>query len=264
MKEVIRAQLYQLFKNRIKFLVFIGFLAIGILSAALTLSTNAEAENIIPSGSSSIRLLIPVIFAYLPYFIGASAGDIAAGDFNDKTFYYELMSGKTRTQSYFGRVIPALLFTLSGMMILIAAPVITAALLYGWGNEITVGEASFRLLLMLFPIIRMICTVIAISFITKKSIYGIVYSLLAQTTYVMAWNGFFSDKSSLSTGINTIFKILDFKSRYTYSMIDLKTRYIYEMDMPTETVAAIIGVSLLMSAVYIIIGYIFFRKDDLN
>lgn len=264
MKEVMRSQLYQLFKNRIKIIVFFGLLVISILTAIFTLSTDAQSDGFAASGSSCVRVIIPVVFAFLPYFIGASAGDIAAHDLDDKTCYYELMSGKTRFQSYFGRVIPSVLFTLIGTLILTAAPVVTATLYFGWGNDMTVGEAMFRLFLLAFPLIRMICLVIAFSMIMKKSIFGIVYSLIAQVMYVSALNGFFDKKDSLSTAVTSIFRILDFKSRYTYSIVDLKSRYIYDMNIPLETVAAIIGVSLLMSAVYIIIGYVFFHKDDLN
>ena len=262
MKEVIRSQLFQLFKNKSKLYVLIGLIAFGIIELIFAMGETQEGAT----ASQCVRELLPMIIMFLPFFTGIAAGDIAAKDFDDKTVYYEIMSGRTRRQSYFGRVIVALIYSVIGSVLIMVIPIAVAAVFYGWGNDLTVGQAVLRMFLLLFPVIRLICAAFTLSIIIKKSVGGLITGLICQYISLSIYvdQGLLAEKDSLSLALTTMYRLLNIRSRYTYGLSDIKMRIIYDPTMHISEIAGIIGVSMLFAAVYILVGYVFFHKDDLN
>ncbi|MBR5723320.1 MAG: hypothetical protein IKX57_06785, partial [Oscillospiraceae bacterium] len=59
-------------------------------------------------------------------------------------------------------------------------------------------------------------------------------------------------------------KLCTFDSWYVYGCADLKMHYIYYPELSGSLIAGVVIVSLIMTAVYLLLGYHFFHTDDLK
>lgn len=256
MKNLIKAQLYMLPKYK---LLHIGFVGIALLMVMLTyLNIGTMKEYVSEAGvfavSSEISyMMIPMIFAFI------STATICLGDFSDKTSYYELLGGHTRTQVYFSRVIPAVVLAALGTMILFIIPDITATVILGWGNEIPVEQVIFRRLLLIFPVVRICCEFVFISFLIKNMI-GIMIA-----GYVVIMGGSFISAEAANPWLGmTSIKMLYNTDVWTTFGLDSVIHFSFDASLQPETVVQVIAFSLAASAICLIMGWYFFRKDDMN
>lgn len=260
MKRVLISQIKQLHKGKSKYITFIFLIVVVILNIG-----NFYLDKDISSIENSACMFFStgyfIFFAMVQLFIGVSVADICSGDFADKTFYNEILSGQSRFNSYFGRAVVALVFTLIGSMILVIFPVVLCSFVCGWGTLFTVEDVVKIFLIAVFPIIRIICMYIGLAFILKKFA---VYTFMAGFSIAtMCMEGFFSKAPPEILGATSLYRLCTFDIWVNYGLNDTYTPVI-DTTIPTGEIQSIIIWSLIASAVFLIIGYAYFHNDDLN
>lgn len=262
MKNIISAQFRQIFNDKLKFIVFILCILMSVFSAFSMNSIEIEGELIELSASQYIMYNWEFSLIMSMLFISISVGEICAGDFADKTIYTELLGGCTRTKSYFGRAVTAIIFTMAGTVIIAIAPVIFSIIFYGWGTLITFKVFLLRFLLMLAPFLRLICMTICLAFIIKNRyiLIALSYCMIMLTSFMKQS---FTDAPVSILGVISISKICSFDTWATYG-INNDANYIIDSSMQSGDVVSIVAGSVVASVVFLIIGCTYFHYDDLN
>ena len=258
MGNLIKAQMYQLKKSKGIIILFFGLMFVLQCTAILGEWGNdtslTGSEYVAEDGSymSMIALLFSLLFL----------GYVCGSDFIDKTNNYEVMAGHRRYEIYFSRAVVGLLGGLLGAVVLLFSPFIFLVGVMGWGDTLQLSDVLLRCALALFPILRVSCEFIFLSFIIKNSHIGIVlcYFLGIQGVLMLGDEQHFS----VLLGFTNIMKLFTFPSFMTYTVVDLKEYYIYESALHAGDVFATIAVSTIFGALFLYAGYSYFKKDDLN
>lgn len=262
MRNIIKAQLYQFVREKIPFFVFAGLIALHIFSALISNNLNFETNEPIAASTYVTTYFISSLFTSV-FIIPVTVGPVCCGDFADKTSHYEILSGHLRRHIFFGRSLMAILIAVTEWVIITVVPVIMLTAMNGWGTDITVGDAVFRLFLMIFPVIRMCCEFVMLSFIIKNPYiimaggYVIIMlgEMLANVTQGTGW--FFTSATNLMQ-----LGLFDFW--VTYGLSDGTNNFIYDAVLPTSDIILTLAISITVSIGALAIGYIFFKNDDLN
>lgn len=211
---------------------------------------------------------LPVFAGFASISAALAVAMISGSDFNDKTINYELTSGRSRAASFFGRAIPVLITAPLIAEAVAAVPFLLYGLLFGTGDVVPVSEIVRRFLLMLLPYIRMTAFCLMIVFITKTPFSAIIVSMLAPAFGLgQVSDGALPMLDKLKThpfllapaGIG---RLGEFDSWYTYDL-SLKQYFTYDPALPASTVWPIIVSAVIMTAVYLVIGYHYFHADDM-
>lgn len=262
MKRVILAQIKQIGKGKLKYITFIFLIGVAVLNVMnFDFYRDGELMGIETSACTFFYTVYFTFFSTMHLFIGVSVFDICAGDFSDKTFYYEILSGQTRFSSYFGRAVTAIVFTLIGSIILVTVPVVICSAVCGWGTLFTVGDIVQRLLISILPIIRIICMYICFEFILKK--YSIMNFMAGFMISMMCEEGFFNNAQPAILGSTSLLRLCSFDIWANYGLNDIHTPVV-DATIPAGEIQSIVIWSIIASAAFLIIGYAYFHHDDLN
>ena len=263
MRNVIKSQLYQFRKERITKLLFFGLIAIFTLIAFMSIiqAEISETAMIEATGGGYFATNLR-FFIFMPLvYVASVVAQICGHDFTDKTANYELMSGRQRYQSYFGRVIPAVIIATIGWLIIVVTPVIIITIVKGWGDKISVWEVVLRYALMIFPTIRVACEFVFFTFLIKNPYIvmglGYLYSMVSMYAEMMSSDGF------LFLGSTNII-LLSMVDVWTTYGLEGKLNFIYDAALSSSDIIGTIVISLVVSAAALFLGYIFFKNDDMN
>lgn len=256
-KNVILSQLYGLRKNRTVFLCCIGEVAICTAMLLMTTEwtgTRTASESVASGGLGMMTLIIGPLIAII-------TGIICADDFTDKTINHELISGKMRMQSFFGRAVLAVTISVITTITALFVSLFIAIKIYGWGETVTLDSAIIRILLTFIPFFKLSCFGVMVAFILKQP-YGVVLVFIG----IKMMLGIMSMKSTssiLMISEANAGKLCMYENYITYGL-NTDARFIYDQSCDPELILKSVVIALVMSAVYIIIGYHFYKNDDLN
>lgn len=256
MKSILKGQLYMLPRYVMSHLVFILLASIQVLLTILTISDTPElitGAGIFASVSGNTYTLTAVLYIFI------LTAQVCLADFSDKTSYYEIMGGHTRSEVYFGRVIPCLVLGTLGSLVLMLIPDITATAMLGWGSDVPVGEIVIRRLLLVFPLLRLACEFVFISFLVKNMVGTIIIGFgifLGGTELAMI-------KSTPWLGMTSISMLYETDIWTTYGL-DSSIHFSYEASLQGDTVIPVVICSVVAAVVSLVMGYLFFRSDDMN
>lgn len=260
MKDIWRAQCYQLKKDRLVILTF--FLMLFVQITAMFGSIAGETEPI--TGSLYSIEGAEGCITYTLFFVFVIAARICGQDFMDKTGNYEIMSGHTRREIYIGRVIAVLFFGTVGAAILVALPEMIAIGILGWGNEVSMSCFVMRSALLLLPIFRILCEVCFLTFIIRNT-YVVILIGMVYICYEEMMASMMRHFISFWTGMSNLYMLIDYDYFYTYTLKPRETEHlIFDSALPANTVVGTILVSIVAAAIFVYLGYIFFKHDDLN
>lgn len=260
MKNIMKAQLIQLSKDKICRLIFICILAV-MLMLVFMIADMASGDIEITGGEHAVMLatVLPLLAQFFTYLFTAQACGV---DFTDKTMNYEIMAGHTRREVYFGRVIPTLIIgTLVTMLIIAVSIAADVIIIGGWGDKVNFTDMLMRYLLMAFPIARVICEFIFLTFIIKNPyiVMGISYVLcivLGMSVPITTDRCFVLGM----TNINAITVINEWQS----FGLGGDLHYIYETALSADFVIPTILVSIIIGSIALLLGYTFFKNDDMH
>ena len=265
MKNIIRSQLYQLKKNRLLFIIFIG---VNVVSIAVGMMMSAMTDNEYELGASYfIATLFSICAVFIEVIPAAVAGLVCAGDFKDKTSNYEIMSGSLRAEAYFGRIVVSVVLSVIMCAVSMALSPIIVTAVYGWGTSVTVESFVIRVLVSTLPIIKMTCFCCLLSFVIKSSAAVMAVhmgGIILVTTIINMTGGM----GGLTEGLFAPFDFMKVVSYSSYSTYGLNNEdlvwMLFRNELPSRLLAPLAALSLLFSAAYIIIGYHYYHKDDLS
>ena len=258
MKNIVKAQFFQIIREKIIWYMLVLALLMQVLMFMLPIWLGTEevtsaGEFFVTSGSG-------LIFFPL-FFLVVVSGQICGIDFLDKTNNYELMSGHRRYEVYFGRIIPAILVGGSGTALLTITPVVLYTVMHGWGTEIALSDAVLRLVLLLFPILRLVCEFAFLTFLVKNPYvmmgvgYGLFIATMGLTEQIKTLNVFL--------GITNMMLLLDEKKGVTFGT-DGNPIVIYEAALSGGVIWQTILASVVFGGAALYLGYVYFKNNDLN
>ncbi len=198
-----------------------------------------------------VILLVPRLFAW---------------DMSDKTINYEVMTGYSRTKVYFSRVIVSLVWSLCVAMLLLLGVIGFFTLLNGWGEQMDATNAMKRILLLVFPMFRFTCEVMLLTILLKNCYISMVIGfVLNEATMVIAmiYEEFVGKTKRLGLAMMTCTELLDFNN-YKMEYIGGEDVAVYETAIENSFVMSSIGVSLLAGVICLGVGYVIFRKRDMD
>ena len=258
MKNIMRAQIYQLRRSK-------AFWA-SFLIPIILLVTNITGE-LDYSGATLGKFIAEN--AFLVYCLAMLSAImmtclITGGDFTDKTANYEIMSGHSRGQFFAGRAVLSILLGLIGYTVSLFLPMLLGAGIAGFGTELQLKELGIRYLLSLLVVARILCEFICLTYILQNPLVpmgiGVVLCMSSQILI-----GFLQVPDSLFLGITSLNRVSGFFSWMTYSMADGHSLiYSYGLKMQAEDVLGIMISSIGIGGLALLLGYSFYKRDDLR
>lgn len=260
MKNIMKAQLLQLKKDRICRFIFIGILVVMFMLVYMIVDM-ASGDIEITGGEHAVMLatMMTLLAQFFMYLFTAQACGV---DFTDKTMNYEIMAGHTRCQVYFGRVIPTLVIGTLVTLLLIAVPIAADVIIMGgWGDKVSFTDMLLRYLLMAFPVARTICEFIFLTFIIKNPY--IVMGISYVACIVLGMNVPTTTDHCFVLGMTNINAITVINEWQSFGLGgDL--HYIYETGLSADFVIPTIIVSVIIGGIALLLGYTFFKNDDMH
>lgn len=261
MKYIIKSQCYQLVRNRLVYVVFFILMLmqctifIGELDSSLNLQ-NVSVTGYISAMGAELSFL-SVIFGL--FFTAIVCGD----DFVDKTANYEIMSGHSRREIYCAKAIVSMIGGTIGSLIIMLFPCVFISALAGFGDGFTVGNLTLRYLLAVFPVLRMICEFVFLSYIIKNAyvVMGLGF-MTGMALPIFIVNGM--DSLGIYSGLSGLVKVFNFSEWDTYTLVGQKDIVVYDATIRLGEVLPVVISSVVVGLLFLYMGYYFFKKDDLS
>lgn len=256
MRNLIKAQIYQIIRSRLIYIIFASTMVLQLIEV-LGNAWSDTVDQFIVNDS--------IIF----YSLAAMAGVMVAvlcvgGDFLDKTFNYEILNGHTRLEIFTAKSIVAIIAGGVTYLIDLLVPFFISVAVWGFGTKVAVGEVAIRFALSLFVEIRFICIFIGATYVIKLFYIPLAISLFYFLTGY-EFIALFKNTQSYLLGITCMNRLSNYTSWMTYTIgNEIKYIYVYGVHIQGSEAAAIIMSSLGIALVAFILGYFFFKKDDLH
>lgn len=261
MRNIIKSQLYQFSKERIPFITLFCITAFITAVKIITDTWDIAGTEPVTGGSCFADTLMQSNLLSL-LFVVISVSFVCGNDFTDKTTNHELLAGHLRRDVFFGRAVTSIIVGTSGWLLMTLVPIIAMTIKNGWGTQILIGDALFRLFLMLFPVIRIICEIAMLCFIVKNPFISMTISWISILTLGMASETI--GEGHLFLGTSNLFSISVVDTWMNYGLSDGTNYFIYDMTLPSGDIIGTIAASVIFGAAALYIGYTFFRNDDMN
>ncbi|MCM1156898.1 MAG: hypothetical protein NC300_01360 [Bacteroidales bacterium] len=259
MKNIIKAQIYQLKREKLCYVVFAVIAIMQIVSLIVELGFSDTAV----SAGAYLAVNGKDIVSTALMFAMVLTGQICGNDFMDKTGNYELMGGHLRKDIYFGRAVLSIVFGTAGTMLLGIAPVAVFSVINGWGDAVNMGDVAVCYLLSLFPILRVICEFVFISFVIKNAYIVMALGVIIGMGQT-AWIELFGNGTLIFLGTGNLYKLFDFSSWSTFTLVGEKEIMIYDAALTAGEIIGTVASSVLIGGLFLLLGFLFFEKDDLN
>lgn len=218
------------------------------------------------SGSMFALLSSEFISMGLMIFAAIIVPSICGCDMNDKTINYELLSGHSRSQTYFGRVIVGFLWAVIGGVLITLGPILLVTVIKGWGNTIMLGDALSVYALTLVVYIRCIAELSLFTFLVRNSFAaGFLGFALFEATGIagMVIEELFDKKLDCLFSITNMLAVSEL-SNSRIMVIDGEAVEVFSTAFYEGLMTDTIIVSLVMVVCCILLGYAIFKKRDMK
>ena len=172
MRDIMAASFYRFKKSRDLFYAILVAILIG---TSLGFSTYVQNEEIRLSVIGSIDTWMFMSFLIIMIFITA----YLAGDFRNKTIYYEIMSGHSSSEIVIGRMIPIVIFSIIILSVELIGTYSFGIIWGGWGTVIgSFREGVIRWFLLMCNALPFIVLCMFSIYLTKTVVGGLVLDWL--------------------------------------------------------------------------------------
>ena len=267
MKDILRIQFRQALKQ--KGVPVAGFL-VNLTGFAFLMMDSGDIGETPKTATESLPEML-YIFAAIALFVGAMIiGQCCGSDFTDHTINHEALAGRSRAAIYFGRAIPALILAPLSVLLISILPFILYGFVHGWGNTVPVSVLMQRTVLAVFPLLRISSFWIFILFIFRHPVAPVIAAFPAFVLSLGFSTGlekiaFFEliRKIPCLLSCGNLIDLLRIKRWEVYNL-SLEQFFTYDFAMAGTYIVQTVGISLAMSAVYLLLGYHFFHLDDMH
>lgn len=265
MFNVMKAQKYQLLQSNGTYYTFLAGFLLYAASCAIMMTDSGSGAML--EGGSWLFFVKEPLTMFIPALTLVFTSMICGGDMDDKTINYEVMTGTRRIEVYLGRAFMSIFMSVLCCVVTLVLPLLAVTLMKGWGNLMTTEDVALRIAAMIIPVIRLSSFFTFIAFAMKNKTALLVTGfivIMAEMILSMFGGEFISPKImmypfSLYT-LQTIFKIENIGIGY----IDGKDVQIVKDVLEMSTVSTAVISGLLGTAIFLTLGFIAFRKTDMN
>ncbi len=260
MTNIIKSQNRQLLRDKFTIMT----LLVGMIAHIFFMTLNHSGISEMKGGmfTASIFGYIINILMIIILLIGGRA---AGWDFSDKTINYEIMSGHSRKEIFAARTFIAMFWCILIYMVLVILPAGIFTIIKGWGVYVSISEVLLRFAISIFPVIRLVCFVVFLTFVMADGFKAMLvgYALLMFGSIGLSIIEELAD-IHLKYGFATsnAASVLDM-SNYVYKMVDNEEQMVLNSTLSAEVMIKTIVISLVVSVVYLLLGYMSFKKKDL-
>lgn len=262
MWNIMKAQNYQTRNDNLTVYLF----GIGLLLPFAGMLLESELDFGAMTGSMAMAHIGDMLFVSIAVVALLLTTRICGWDQADKTMNYEVLSGHDRSEVFFGRVLVSLMWGEIGSMAVAVFPVLVCSVINGWGMNMKFSDIVLRYVLLLFPVFRLVCEFALLTFLLQNCykamlvgwvlfdftiIGGLIYEEMTNKTLTLQFAGF-----------NISYLIAGFNSKLEY--INGEDVPIYVTAVGPSMAGGTIFISLLVGGGCLLIGYLFFRRQDIH
>lgn len=263
MHNIIKALNYQ--TRRDNFLIYSILAGVYVIAVSL-IDYYGHKFDMLNGGTvvalTGVQMCISMSVTFTVLLLGTR---ICGWDYSDKTMNYEILSGHTRKEVYWSRVIVCITWCTCVSLAIIIFPVILFTIINGWGDNMDFGGAALRYLLLIFPIFRIICEFALITFLTgscyKGMVLGFILSETGMSIYILA-----EELADFNCGyllsMSNIDALFAFNAKLGY--VNGEDIEVFETALEPSLAIGTIIVSLTVGAACLLIGWLVFKKRDVN
>lgn len=252
MSGLAKSILYQLKREKLIYAVFLIAVIIGILQALI--GEGIEAESL----SEFVPVIGSSLYGFVYMFMGVAVAKICGSDFGDKTFNYEIMSGHTRSHIYIVRAAISIVVACVASMLAANIPIFIVVIIKGFGTKLSLGSVILRQLLCFFPILRLTCFYIFLTFIVRNQ-----YIVMGISYFIFLISMILESIPSHILAFTNVSMLCTYQSYSSFSFSG-DEYYIYDGSLSINAILLTIVISMAVSVFWIISGYVFYKKDDLR
>ena len=242
-------------------LLFPGLMFLMDLVMDAGLFTNMTGSEAAGTWFGSAAFLMTIMAIVL-------TGRICGWDLRDKTANYEILFGHKRAAVYFSRFAAASAVCILCATVMMLLPPLLITAVMGWGGSMTFGTMMQHFLLALPVVLRIVCLFTMLTFLVENDIavfaIGFFGNMGQMILIVLLEVSGSRVKLSWHTALTCLMRnVLDF-SNTTGGMLDGKEITVYKaaltQSVVTETLLSAVGFGLL----WLLLGYLIFRRRDLK
>lgn len=256
-----KAQNYQIKRDN---LIIYGFLVCLVLPIFGMLLDGSGFDGM-DGGLFTVSMFgfFPFLFPLLSLIIITR---ICGWDMNDKTINYELLSGHSRVQVYFGRVFCGILWTMLGGIFVTLLPILFVTVFKGWGNSLDFGDAAARYVVMLCPNFRWACELILLTFLVRNShVAAVLGFVLFETGGILSL--VLQEMTDIAMDVQfTTSNLLELSdvSNFRDMLIGENVVSVYEAVLEPKLMTDSVVISLAVGIICLLFGYAVFRRRDMS
>lgn len=258
MLNIIKSQLYGVRHNIVTYIgtaLAIVALITGTINTLDMINGETPTGSLIFAASGELNSITSFII------VAMVASCVSGWDFDDKTVNYEILYGHSRKQVFWARTLTSVVLSIITGMIFMIAPTLIFTVMNGWGYAISVKEAVIRLILMLFPILRLSAFAVFLAFLVRKSWGAATICVIA--LYIEIFISLFEELESHYILASNMMEIMSF-SNSSMGFVDDKDVVIFKDILSSQFIGITIVLSLIMTAGTLLAGYAIFRKRNLQ
>lgn len=259
MINIIKSQNYQL---RHDLFTIIALIICVILPVILIASDASDAVE-----GGMIFVYHSEVFALAWVFVSlVFCGRITGWDFNDKTINYELLSGHSRSDVFWGRFATCLIWICLISFLMLLVPLSVQTMLNGWGYNVEFLDMMLRILLSIFPLIRIVAEFFLLSLLLRNCYvtYAVGYFAFAGCMVIsLLVDEFLGIDSTYMLGYATISNLFEL-SNYHSEMINGVDVNIYNAALEGKDIVSTIVSSVVVTGICIIVGRKIFKNRDMQ
>lgn len=171
MKEIIKSQLYETVKSKSVWIIALVIACFAGSECCARLEF-VEGEDVY-TGTMAMGLSMDLYAVAFFTFVIAS---FMCRDYKNRTINHDILSGYSRKQVFFGRMIPAYVIGSVAAFIYIYPAVISQTIKYGWGSDVTALSMVLRNIMFLLLLFRMAGETALLSVVIKRTwiVYGVL------------------------------------------------------------------------------------------
>lgn len=259
MKNILRSILFEIKRSELLWILYI-LMAVFMASLSALISINGGHTEDLYISSPTLMFMYPI------FIIGAVTGIVCCSGMRDKVANYEILAGHSREQFYFARFICSVLLATLLAFSMSFIPMIFGNIIFGWGEKLAFFDIFARQLLFVFPFVRLAAFFVCVSFAVKNELAMIAagFGMCIATPVMLS---FFGDvPGSVFVSIYNLNYLMDMTDWgiYNVSPAGIKEYKTIVSTINPDMVTGTIAVSLLMTVIYMILGYGLFRRSDLD
>lgn len=241
-------------------ILFLGSLVVIFLEYIRCNSLDELTGSYLPIMMGEPNMIIPSIFVIL------LTARIMGWDYTDKTLNYELMAGHSRGAVYWSRVCVSLMQVMAGCVIFLFLPLLVFGIINGWGHTTDMGNIILRYVLSFLPLFRLVGECVLLTVLLKNCYMAMIigYVLYASSMmFILVLEPLVDIKWTTQLCFVNLKNLL-YLDKFRLQYINGEDVTVYETALESGLIVGTIGVSLVVGVACLGLGYLYFKKSDMN